>query len=178
MGRSERFAKPVTTSVPNAGFLRMEDSVWKKKLVQEVPSVGKHEVHYVNDAGYRLVLLEVAQKLSYKEETNEEGMMRCLEFSVVFKMVEKYVLTMRMDYYQLEVTSGAAFDAEMDRSVEAPMMDVESNEFSDAVRKYQKAMEQQFMKLSKKGEADRSVRSRELRKSSRSAVMGDGGEVP
>lgn len=161
LGRSERFAKPATASVLKPGYFRMEDSMWRQKLIAEVPSVGKHEVHYVNAAGYWLVLMDVAQALAYDAETDEEGMVRCLAFAVVFGLVSKRVLTMRMDYYQLAVTSGASFAAQMARTVEAPMMEVESTEYSNATKEYQKALAQQVVKMSAKGEAARSVRAQE-----------------
>lgn len=69
-------------------------------------------------------------------------MVRCLAFSVVLGMVGKGLLTMKMYYYQLPVISGAALAAQMARSVEAPMMNVESTEFSEATREYQNTMAQ------------------------------------
>lgn len=41
------------------------------------------------------------------------------------------------------------------------MMDVESTEFSEATREYQKAMEQKVVQLGAKGEAARPVRSQD-----------------
>lgn len=84
LGRREMFAKPMASSVLRPVLLQMEDSVWKQKMVQYVPSVGKHEVHYVDAVGYWLILLDISQNLSYDEETDAEGMVRCLAFSVVF----------------------------------------------------------------------------------------------
>lgn len=49
--RVERFGKPMNLSVMRRGYFRVEDSVWRKILVAEVPLVSKHKVHYVNEAG-------------------------------------------------------------------------------------------------------------------------------
>ena len=109
-----RFDRPKTHSVLCPGFFRLEDSVWSQKLAEEVPSVGKHEVHYFNAAGYWLVLMDVAQRLAYDDETEgEDSMVMCLAFSIFFDLVEKRVLTMQMDYYHLFVRSGSAFAAQM-----------------------------------------------------------------
>lgn len=61
----------------------------------DMPLVGKHEAHYINAAGYWLALLEVAQNLAFEKGTDEEGMVRCLAFSIVSGMVAKRFLTMR-----------------------------------------------------------------------------------
>ncbi|CAN8064248.1 unnamed protein product [Agarophyton chilense] len=86
-------------------------------------------------------------------------MVRCLAFAVVFGMVSKRVLTMRMDYYQLSVSSGAAFAAQIAKTVEVPMLEVESSEYSVATRKYQKTLAHQVVKATSQGEAARSVRA-------------------
>lgn len=126
-GRSERFSKPVTTSALKAGSFRMANSVWLQRLVEEVPSVGKHEVHYVNASGYWLVLMEVGQKPLLW------GMMRkgdkVYGVLVFIWYCPKRVLTMRKDYYHSVVISGAPFAAKMARSVEAPMLEVENSEY-------------------------------------------------
>lgn len=67
LGRSERFGKPVTVSVMIPGYFRREDYIWRQKLVGKVPSVGQHEVHYVNESGYWTVMADVAQKLEFAE---------------------------------------------------------------------------------------------------------------
>lgn len=52
LARSERFESPRTVSVMNPGYFLLAEFLWKQKLIGEVPSVGKHEVHYLNSAGY------------------------------------------------------------------------------------------------------------------------------
>lgn len=111
LGRTEMFEKPVTESVPRLGFLHMEYSVWKQMLVHEVPSVVNHEVRNFNAPVYWLILSAFAHKRSYDKETDKECMVRCLAFSVVFVVAARSLLTMRMDYYHLKFTSGAAIAA-------------------------------------------------------------------
>ena len=161
LGNSEWFAKPPTVSVLRPGYFRMEHSMWPQRLVAEVRSVGKHEVHYVNAAGYWLVLMDVVQKLAYEEGTKEEGVIRFLAFSVLFGLASKRVLTMRMEYYQLAVTSGAPFAAQMAKTVKAPMMEVEITEYAHSNKEYQRSLSQQVVKISAKGEAARSLRAQE-----------------
>lgn len=159
--KGTRFDRPKTRSVLCPGFFRVEETVWTQKLMNEVPSVGKHEIHYVNAAGYWLVLMDVAQKLAYDEETlDDDSMVRCLAFSIIFGLVAKRILTMRMDYYHLAVVSGSNFAAQMAQSVEAPMMEVESDEYKKATREYQTSLAQQVVKQAAKGEAARSARAR------------------
>lgn len=159
LGRSERFEKPRTVSVMKPGYFRLEESFWKQRLIAEVPSVGKHEVHYVNAAGYWQVMAEVAEKVALDEESGEEEMCRCLAFAAVFGMVANRVLTMRMDFYHLAVSSGAAFAAQMAKAVESPGMEVESKEYAGATSEYQKAIAHQVVKLAAKGEAARVVKA-------------------
>lgn len=45
-----------------AGYFSMEDSVWRKRLLDENPSVGKLELKYVNATGYWLLSTGTAQK--------------------------------------------------------------------------------------------------------------------
>ncbi|CAN8069834.1 unnamed protein product [Agarophyton chilense] len=103
--------------------------------------------------------MDVAQKMAYDPETDDESMVRCLAFAVVFRMVSKRVLTMRMDYYQLSVSSGAAFAAQMAKTVEALMLEVESSEYSVPTLEYQKVLAHKVVKATAQGETARSVRS-------------------
>lgn len=96
--------------------------------------------------------MDVAQKLDYDKGTNDEGMVTCLAFVVVFGKVAKRFLTTRMAYYQLAVNTGASFVAQMATSVETPMMEVESAEFSKATKEYQKAMAHEVVSMAAKGE--------------------------
>lgn len=68
---------------------------------------------------------------------------------------------MRMDYYQVAVSSGADFAAQMARTVEALMKEVESSEYVEATKEYQMAMVQKVVKIAVKGEAARSVKAQE-----------------
>lgn len=63
LGRTERFAKPVTVCVRELGYYRMDDSNCRQKLVEVIPSVGKYEVDYVKEAEYGLVRADVARKM-------------------------------------------------------------------------------------------------------------------
>lgn len=120
-----------------------------------------HEVHYVNATGYWLVMMDVAQKLAFDEGTIEEGMVSCLASPVELGKVAKRVLTMRMDYYQLSVISGASFAAQMTRSIEAPMTEIQSAEFPKATKEYQNSKVHQVVKMAAKGEAAISIRAHE-----------------
>lgn len=44
--------------------------------MQEFPSAGSHEVHYFNDTGYWLTLLDVEKNLSHDEDADEEEIVR------------------------------------------------------------------------------------------------------
>ncbi|CAN8066276.1 unnamed protein product [Agarophyton chilense] len=110
--------------------------------MSEVPSVGKHEIHYVNAAWYWLVLMDVAQKLAFDTETDDE---KGLDNEDVL--------------HQLSLSSGAAFAAQMAKTVEAPILEVESLEYSVATPEYQKALAHQVFKATAHGEAARSVRA-------------------
>lgn len=67
----------------------MEDGVWKKKLVAEVPSVGKHEMHYLKSAGYWLVMDQTTQRVEKDDGTDEDDMIVCLTFLKIFGLIEK-----------------------------------------------------------------------------------------
>lgn len=76
-------------------------------------------------------------------------------------MISRMILTIRMDYCQLTVSSGATFPEQMAKTVKTPMLEVESSEYEAVTRGYQKAMEAQVVKIAAKGEADRTVRAQE-----------------
>lgn len=67
-------------------------------------------------------------------------------------MVAKRILTIRMDYCQLDVTSGASFAAQMERTVESPILEVERSEYEMVIRGYQKATATQVVKFAAKVE--------------------------
>ena len=68
---------------------------------------------------------------------------------------------MRMDYYQISVTSCASFAAQMAKQVRAPMVEVESSKYSNTTKEHQRALSKQVVKIYAKGEAARSVRAQE-----------------
>ena len=78
-------------------------------------------------------MMDVSEKLAYDDETDEQGMYIRLAFSNGLDLESKSLLKMKMDYYQLAVTSGASFEAEKDRKVEVQMMEVESSGYSSKV---------------------------------------------
>lgn len=115
-------------------------------------------MHYVNAAGYWLLMMDTAQKVAFEDGTDEEEMICRMAFSVVFGLIAKRVLTIRMDYYHMAVRNGATFAAQMAKAVEMPVSEVESSEFSAATAEYQKALIQQVVKLTAKNEAARTVK--------------------
>lgn len=68
---------------------------------------------------------------------------------------------MRMDYYQMEITSGTAIDAQMTCSVELSVMKVQCLEYLNATKDYQKAMEPEVVTFATKIEKYRSVKAQE-----------------
>lgn len=81
-----------------------------------------------------------------------------MAFLIIFGIVAKRVLMMRIDLSQLAVTSGASFVAQVGRPVQVSILGVESSEYEMAIREYQKAMSAQVVKLAAKGEVARTVR--------------------
>lgn len=51
-----------------------------------------------------MVLEDVAQKLSQNDETDEDAMVLCLSFSVMFRLVKLSVMTVKMDVCNTSVT--------------------------------------------------------------------------
>lgn len=119
-GGRERFSMPPSSSIMKPGYFRMEETAWKKRLAEALPSLGKDDVHYVNSAGFWLVLAEIAQRFGTEEETGEDDRPLCLAFSFVFSMIAKNILTMRMDFYHVAVSHGPTFAEQMAKSIEFP----------------------------------------------------------
>lgn len=59
-GRRERFDKHSIVRVLHPGYFKMEETVLKQKMTAQVPSVGKHEVKYLKEGGYWLIMANLA----------------------------------------------------------------------------------------------------------------------
>lgn len=66
------------------GYFRAEYSVWRQEMVAEMQSLRKHELHYLNSAGFWWTLADWAQKMAVDVDKDEEGMIICMAAISVF----------------------------------------------------------------------------------------------